>query len=200
MCLLQENAQSYTSFFFFFEAIQIPLVPVSTSSVSSSIALKSPHPAPLFGLFWEYRDAQLSVKRGSSFCVQIVDLRKVGGGGESIHSNKDVSKWSGGFFAVLCPLTPTSARNPTLERGTELGMGTDKKSQPGLAKTDVSMLNIFEAGNGCQARRLGLSILWQAAGLAQLETHLQVLRRRAGAQNQRKEELEKAREGFGGER
>lgn len=87
-------------------------------TVSPGTALKSPPAAPLFVLFECIQDAQLSVKRGYSSFVQIFDLGKVWCEG-NIYNNKDVSKCTRVFFAILCLLTLTSARKlTTLQRAT----------------------------------------------------------------------------------
>lgn len=111
MYSLRENAWSYT---------RHP-DPNSLSSsfnfptVSPGAALKS-LAAPLCVLFEYIQDAQLSVKRGYSSFVQIFDLVKVRCEG-NIYSNKDVSKCTRVFFAILCLLTLTSARKlTTLQR------------------------------------------------------------------------------------
>lgn len=88
----------------------MPLVPVSTSPQFLLAWLSNPLLLHLI-----YPECPTICEKGHSSFVQILDLGRVGG----LYSNTDISKWTRGFFAVLCPVTPTPARNPTtLERGT----------------------------------------------------------------------------------
>lgn len=92
------------------------------------------------------------MKTGYSSFVQIFDLGKVWWE-ESIYGNKDVSKCTRVFFAILCLLTLTSASYRATGGVGEEERGSGRETQPGLAKRDVSLLSVFEARKGGQARR-----------------------------------------------